>query len=997
MRKTFLLVFILLIIKTVYSQYATDFRTGMFTPGRWAPPQDEWFYYSTQINNNLSYLGINQIMKYTWHLDHEYECTDCQVEGGFNDSLSMYQPEVSALITNLSSLNNSNTQLLLEREKIVRPAYGQQSDYQAEMESPANNSPAYGWSNRAGTTYSETWQSEQVSGLTTGEPNQAGAWVLMNLYENMEQINVPGSGMNSNNHDHAYYLSDNKYPAPMQGWKWFVEPRMRISYLDATGPVKPVCRIVVRAYNGDSLQTLKVTLFTDNFRDKDGNYNGQYIDKFYEFNQLINFSITGDKLNQGNSPLTDGRSSDPGASLVDYRIYWYGEVRVWIDRVRVEDEWSYYLFNGEPPPPAPQLYSFKWKIQKEATDLTSVPFYFYQDEFQYNMIPCIAKVNELIREVKSQNGLVSLVNDWWWSEASGLKNPPPDFSDYVDKVRPPVLMVSAYPFDDYILLPPNINLPDKGDNPGTYWYANASTNDEYNADLQDMLDNGRFLNGSVYCNELTLPPMLGRIKKAASSVAGTNMPFQFNAPVHAYEEDWYGRNPTGCKPYVSRDQTVPEMRLMPYLALCYGAKQISYWWMPSFHVTKNGIQTQLNDWGLLERYENDAVTPAPRYTNYYGENKWVELRNQNEKLSALGNLLFPMVFQEGFSVHNEGSNHEYIDDIQSTYQLAPPNGPVYSDQTKYWEMGFFTSTDVNTKYFMMVNRRCVPASDWRWLGIKFDATALGTYRNWKLLDITTGQEITFDKFNQGPEGFVRPPEPMKTFQPGEGKLFKLVPVPISGGTLLADEVIPSGENFTCEDTVWTNGYNLTIEDGVTINFSDSAKFVVNGGTFQMGIAQHSGPNTINMDADNGSWKGFEFDTCNVKIYGVNFSGLANDSIAMLTFIDCPLIDIRSNLFTLGSNNNVWAVDINYSGSYGSSINDNVYIANNTFNNSNAVLPHVKVMAYSGITTPVIVEGNNFTGTSTALFLNNIQGGAIKSNSFTGFGSAITALSSSLDV
>jgi hypothetical protein len=229
-------------------------------------------------------------------------------------------------------------------------------------------------------------------------------------------------------------------------------------------------------------------------------------------------------------------------------------------------------------------------------------------------------------------------------------------------------------------------------------------------------------------------------------------------------------------------------------------------------------------------------------------------------------------------------------------------------------------------------------------------------------------------------------------------LYRLEPVLPSGGTLVADELIESGDPFTCDDTVWTNGYNLTIEDGVTIHFSDSAKFVVHGGTFQMGIAQHSGLNTINMDAEEGnSWIGFEFDTCNVKVYGVNFSGLANDSIAMLTMIDCPVVDLRSNSFTLGSNNNVWAIDINYSGSYGSSINDNVYIANNTFTGSNAVLPHVKVMAYSGITTPVIVEGNTFEGTSTALFLNNIQGGAIKSNTFTGFGTVITALSSSLDV
>ena len=39
------------------------------------------------------------------------------------------------------------------------------------------------------------------------------------------------------------------------------------------------------------------------------------------------------------------------------------------------------------------------------------------------------------------------------------------------------------------------------------------------------------------------------------------------------------------------------------------------------------------------------------------------------------------------------------------------------------------------------------------------------------------------------------------------------------GTIVdASEYIPSGEEFTCEDTVWTNGYNLTIENGVTISF-----------------------------------------------------------------------------------------------------------------------------------------------------------------------------------
>ena len=55
------------------------------------------------------------------------------------------------------------------------------------------------------------------------------------------------------------------------------------------------------------------------------------------------------------------------------------------------------------------------------------------------------------------------------------------------------------------------------------------------------------------------------------------------------------------------------------------------------------------------------------------------------------------------------------------------------------------------------------------------------------------------------------------------------------------------------------------------------------------------------------------------------------------------------------------------------------------------------MAYSGFTTPVIIEGNTFSGSNTAIFLDNIQGGAVKSNTFSDYTSAVTALSSSLDV
>jgi hypothetical protein len=78
------------------------------------------------------------------------------------------------------------------------------------------------------------------------------------------------------------------------------------------------------------------------------------------------------------------------------------------------------------------------------------------------------------------------------------------------------------------------------------------------------------------------------------------------------------------------------------------------------------------------------------------------------------------------------------------------------------------------------------------------------------------------------------------FMPGEGKLFKLEPVMRSGGILLADEAI-SGESFTCEDTVWNNGYNITINNSSIISFSDSASIIMDGGTFTSGGLSEPAP------------------------------------------------------------------------------------------------------------------------------------------------------------
>jgi hypothetical protein len=155
-------------------------------------------------------------------------------------------------------------------------------------------------------------------------------------------------------------------------------------------------------------------------------------------------------------------------------------------------------------------------------------------------------------------------------------------------------------------------------------------------------------------------------------------------------------------------------------------------------------------------------------------------------------------------------------------------------------MGFFNpdfnnpavSTNDKSKYFIMVNRRCVPEinnnGDLRQLKIKFDSAQLAGFNNWKIIDLDSNKVVR--TFAKDSNLYID----MGVYQPGEGKLYKLAPVMQEGGTLVADESV-SG-TFECKAEVNNNGYNVTLSPGTTINFSDAdARIKMNGGSFRSGV------------------------------------------------------------------------------------------------------------------------------------------------------------------
>jgi len=321
------------------------------------------------------------------------------------------------------SVNTPNT-AFYRSSKIDRPCFGQRSTYQVEDNSiMIAQRPGYGY------VISETGQNENDSNarvkscfIGRDEPNK---YIAKQLYENNEQTNV----ITRMDNGFTYY-SDRKRPG--DNFRWYVKPRMRIDSAFANNPNnanKKVVRIEVYNYSEKLLEpTVDITV--SDFYDLTGHYNGNYIEmyNFYGNPQPYKLSVLGESI--ADSTIDTSAYYTPRElSRVDYRVYWYGEVDVRLDYVRLDDEWAHFLFTDPygTLPITVNKYKFGEKIRSEVLALSNQEGfgYFYFDEFYYNSIPCIKEVLRQIKEHNSSTGIVVLSPPAGFTgtgQGAGIKN-----------------------------------------------------------------------------------------------------------------------------------------------------------------------------------------------------------------------------------------------------------------------------------------------------------------------------------------------------------------------------------------------------------------------------------------------------------------------------------------------------------------------------------------------------------------------------------------------
>jgi hypothetical protein len=466
-----------------------------------------------------------------------------------------------------------------------------------------------------------------------------------------------------------------------------------------------------------------------------------------------------------------------------------------------------------------------------------------------------------------------------------------------------------------------------------------------------------------------------------------------------------------------KEPTNEELSMLAGVSIAHGVRGIQWFWYDTWG---SGFTTN-DDYGVgLTDFDGTLRT-----TNAYGQPKAQHLADINATLEKWGPYV--MSFNDDdrkVAIYRNEVEREsflydtYFSDVV-TYKPGsgnpvcpvqndnpndgnPPPGYVYEcNENRYLQTSVFENDSAHTKYFMIVNRRCSPYDPpnenggHRKVKVRFDNdhTAFAGFNNWKIIDVEDYSTVAV--FNKSNSGLVD----LDDFLPGEGRLYKIAPVMQEGGTFVTNESV--GQDVICKDTVYNDGYNLTIPIGRTIEFKENVKVEMNGGSFfcclQGGTPTED--DVLLKGHGNELWNGFQFTDCDtVKIDNTIIQNIENydppHTFYAFDVVNCDYVKISESAFT---GYNTGAVRSTYTSGTGV----NILINANIFSMNNNHSPVIAVYGNSAITLPVVIDNNNFTvsssSSSQAIVASNISGAVIKNNDITNYYQSIVAFSSSIDL
>jgi hypothetical protein len=283
-----------------------------------------------------------------------------------------------------------------------------------------------------------------------------------------------------------------------------------------------------------------------------------------------------------------------------------------------------------------------------------------------------------------------------------------------DVVKPDMMCLDAHVFqvdpNDKIFLPDNAE--DVDPRVPISWIESPNT---YNTKLQSHALGNK--NDIVTDYQGTFVYQLTKIRNDLRSLS-PNTKFVVQPHLHSWTKTKLNNFLDGG----FREPTNEEIQVQAGIAIAHGAQSLN--WECYHSGESNNIN--LNSSGRNDTVvytilglRNDDLDHTKRTSNIIEQDKWEYVKAMNLKILHWKATLDKVQWESGYSVHYDSAAHNFISDIrsifrdtQSPYDFSSEN----NDPVKYWEMGFFNpdfnnpDVDANdkSKYFMMVNRRCVP-------------------------------------------------------------------------------------------------------------------------------------------------------------------------------------------------------------------------------------------------------------------------------------------------
>jgi hypothetical protein len=973
----------------------SQFIFGAFNSGSFENP----------LYDTLRNLGFN-----TWHVyTHAIEGWPGVPNDRYDGNPGVYGPRVTGRI---DANKQHNLRTFMDRPIIEYIIAGQRIDYQCEsIGSSFSSNPYWFWAyNSSKNNFSDSiYDIYDYSSYGSGDTVKYCHKLVNNSGSNACWIDT---GVRANRE--LSFVQTN-YDLRDDAWDWYIMPRIRIDSAyaaDLSNLSDTVCRIKIFGWRGYLVKD--VGILVENFKPTSQSvYHGNYLDTFYFQYGQGNLVLSKDLITQyflpNNSDLFPFNWPD-STCCVDIRIYWAGKCDTWFDRVRVENLPAHqYLTNKE-----------DWIINKVNTEIgwagtSQIPNYFYFEECQFSHFSAIAALNKQIMDVSGNtNSQIIFLNyylfkahmpDCWNIELSSEQ-----LKKYLhDDFGLRTIVFGAYPFvgnasayhggtydGNYSLHPRT--LLDTSYDPTKGILSYTADREIYESWLQGLLDS--YNGGFCFIN-----------RQMDYFMKNTDTKIIYAPQAHL----WYARG------HKLKEPSNEELEVETYIPLTYGAKGIMY-----FSFTSWGNICCLDTAYARTIMDIDI---QPRHNSEYHQDKYAKFIDISKKIhkwspyllkfndanrksysfrqdTARTALYANSYFHHFFTLRPGGSGGSQSNCEGDLTPEDVPQGWLYDcPEYTYLQVATFGSIEPNSQYFMVVNRRCSPYKN------DYNDDSIGGHRkvraylrsnysdfsvagNWSIINCENDSIVaTFDKSNPG---YVD----LGYFLPGEGKLFKMAPTVITGGTLVGDEYINS--TITCNKNVYNNGHNITLGSNANISFADSAGIYMSGGNLTIGSENaESGQDKLHFTGLTGSkWQGFVLEDCGeVQIYGAYFYNILQNQPA-ISITNCYRYKIENNNFICAQGEKSNGVQIFYNAP--SNIgNEYHYIENNTFScyeNTNSAL---QVISNAGTTIPVLIEGNHFTtgsgsSSSMGIFLAGISGGTIEQNDITNYTNSITLVSSSCD-